>query len=54
MLVSHQANGILWKVPEIGDNHAWLDTQLDEIPVPTVFWNMRPRQRIACLSIDNY
>jgi LacI family transcriptional regulator len=54
MLVSHRVDGILWTIPEIGDNRAWLDTQLDAIPVPIVFLNMRPRQGIASLSIDNY
>jgi LacI family transcriptional regulator len=54
ILVSHQVDGILWTIPEIGDNHAWLDTWLDEIPVPIVFLNMHPRQGITSLSIDNY
>jgi LacI family transcriptional regulator len=54
MLVSHRVDGILWTIPEIGDNRAWLDTQLDAIPVPIVFLNMQPWQGIVSLSIDNY
>jgi LacI family transcriptional regulator len=54
LLLSHHVDGILWAIPEIGGNHAWLDMQRDEMPVPIVFLNMRPRQGTASVAIDNY
>ena len=53
-LLSHQVDGILWAVPEIGDNRAWLDTHLKDLPVPIVFLSMQPRPNISSLAIDNY
>jgi LacI family transcriptional regulator len=53
-LLSHQVDGLLWAVPEIGDNRAWIETRLAEVPVPIVFLAMKPRAGIACISVDNY
>ncbi len=53
-LLSHRVDGILWAVPEIGDNRAWLEGQLSEVPVPIVFLTMQPRPGIESLAIDNH
>ena len=49
-----QVDGILWAVPEIGDNHTWVDERLEKIPVPVLFVAMQPRKGISSVSTDNY
>ncbi len=51
---ARHVDGILWAVPEVGQNHAWLDGSIGEIATPIVFLDVPPRQGIATLSIDNY
>jgi LacI family transcriptional regulator len=53
-LLSRQVDGILWAVPEIGDNHDWLKDRLASIPVPVLFLTMEPRSGIPSISTDNY
>lgn len=53
-LLARQVDGILWVVPEIGDNHAWLDDRLKDISVPVLFIAMKPRPGVASLATDNY
>lgn len=51
---SHQVDGIIWAVPEIGDNHAWLDAFLPKIDFPLLFLTMPQRKDTAVVTIDNY
>ena len=53
-LLSHHVDGIVWAVPEIGDNHRWVDDILPDVPVPVVFLTMHERQGISTISVDNY
>jgi DNA-binding LacI/PurR family transcriptional regulator len=53
MLARH-VDGILWVVPEIADNHAWVEKSLDRYPVPVLFITMQPRTGISSISTDNY
>jgi LacI family transcriptional regulator len=53
-LLARQVDGILWLAPEIGDDHAWLNDRLGDIPVPMLFLSMRPRKGISSVSTDNY
>jgi LacI family transcriptional regulator len=53
-LLAHHVDGIVWAVPEVGDNHQWVDEILNDIPVPIVFLTMQPRSGISTVSIDNY
>jgi DNA-binding LacI/PurR family transcriptional regulator len=53
-LLARQVDGILWAVPEIGDNHSWVDERLEKIPVPVLFVAMLPRKGITSVSTDNY
>jgi LacI family transcriptional regulator len=53
-LLARQVDGILWAVPEIGDNHAWVDERLEKIPVPVLFIAMKPRNGIASVATDNF
>lgn len=53
-LLARQVDGILWAVPEIGDNHAWVDERLEKIPVPVLFLAMQPRNGIPSVGTDNF
>ncbi|MBL8063433.1 MAG: LacI family DNA-binding transcriptional regulator [Anaerolineales bacterium] len=53
-LLARQVDGILWAVPEIGDNHAWLDGRLQNISVPVLFIAMHPRPGVSSVATDNY
>ncbi len=53
-LNSRQVDGIIWAVPEIGNNRAWLDNQLPDLPVPTIFLTMSPKNGVPSVSVDNY
>lgn len=53
-LLARQVDGILWAVPEIGDNHTWVDERLGKIPVPVLFIAMQPRKGIFSVATDNH
>lgn len=53
-LLARQVDGILWVVPEIGDNHTWLDNHLQDISVPVLFIAMKPRLGVPSVATDNY
>src|SRR5512140_1677790 len=53
-LLSRHVDGIVWAVPEVGDNRRWVDEILSDVPVPVVFMTMRPRSDITSVSVDNY
>jgi LacI family transcriptional regulator len=50
---SRYVDGIIWAVPEIGNNHAWLENQDLRPSVPTVFLTMRPRSDQFTVTVDN-
>src|SRR5512139_2630479 len=53
-LITHRVDGILWAVPEVGNNRAWLETShLEQLP-PIVFLSMEPRPGLAVVAVDNY
>jgi DNA-binding LacI/PurR family transcriptional regulator len=53
-LLARQVDGILWSVPEIRDNHTWVDERLEKTPVPVLFIAMRPREGISSVATDNF
>lgn len=52
-LLSHHVDGILWAVPEVGENRGWVQNLLPTLSVPVVFLAMEPREDISVVSIDN-
>jgi len=52
-LLARHIDGLLWAVPEIGDNRDWVETGLKSIPVPTVFITMGSRPGFPIVSVDN-
>lgn len=53
-LLSHQVDGIIWAVAEVGNNREWLDSEPHGFTVPTVFLTMESRPDLHIVSIDNY
>jgi LacI family transcriptional regulator len=53
-LITYRVDGILWAVPEVGNNRAWLDSiHFDQLP-PIVFLSMEPRPGLAIVAVDNF
>jgi DNA-binding LacI/PurR family transcriptional regulator len=53
-LLSRHVDGIVWAVPEVGDNHCWVESVLKEIPVPIVFLAMERRPNLTIVNYDNF
>jgi LacI family transcriptional regulator len=53
-LLARHVDGIVWAVPEVGDNRRWVDEILNDVRVPVVFLTMQIRPGITTVSIDNY
>ena len=53
-LLARHVDGIVWAVPEVGDNRRWVDTILSDVRVPVVFLTMQPRPGISTVAVDNY
>jgi LacI family transcriptional regulator len=53
-LLARHVDGIVWAVPEVGDNRRWVDEILKDVRVPVVFLTMQPRPGITSVSVDNY
>lgn len=53
-LLSRQVDGIIWAVPEVGENRDWITTTALELSVPLVYLTMEPQTDISVVAIDNY
>lgn len=52
-LAARRVDGIIWAVPEVGDNRAWIrPNRLKQLP-PTVFLSMRPKPGLSVIAADN-
>jgi LacI family transcriptional regulator len=51
--VTRRVDGIVWAVPEIDDNRAWVKPEALENLPPIVFLFMAPRRDISIIGIDN-
>jgi len=52
-LVARRVDGIIWAVPQIGDNRAWINPeQLKDLP-PIIFLSMEPRPGLPVVAVDN-
>ena len=51
--VARRVEGVIWAVPEIGDNRTWIQSDLlDRLP-PVVFLSMEPRPGLSVVAVDN-
>jgi LacI family transcriptional regulator len=53
-LISRHVDGIIWAVPEVGENRNWVTKQSLDLDVPVVHLTMEPRENVSVVSIDNY
>ena len=53
-LFSRHVDGIIWAVPEIGENRKWVNNPPSDVAVPLVYLTMEPQKNITVVSIDNY
>jgi LacI family transcriptional regulator len=53
-LLSRHVDGILWAVPEVGENRNWVNEQALNLDIPIVYLTMERRENIHVVSIDNY
>jgi LacI family transcriptional regulator len=51
--IARRVEGIIWAVPEIGDNRAWIQPGLFEHLPPIVFLSMKPRPGLSVVAVDN-
>jgi LacI family transcriptional regulator len=53
-LITHRVDGILWAVPQVGNNRAWLEsTHMEQLP-PIVFLSMEPQPGLSIVAVDNF
>ena len=52
--LSRHVDGIIWAVPEVGENRNWINASPADIEVPLVYITMQPRNNLSIVSIDNY
>ena len=53
-LLSRHVDGIIWAVPEVGENRNWVNQQSLDLQIPIVYLTMEPKENISTVSIDNY
>jgi DNA-binding LacI/PurR family transcriptional regulator len=53
-LVERRVEGVIWAVPEVGDNHAWLQQHATRLGVPIVVTSTRQQPEAYVVNIDNY
>jgi LacI family transcriptional regulator len=53
-LLARQVDGIIWAVSEVGNNRAWLQDRLPNLPVPIIFLTMHPQAGLSIVAVDNY
>lgn len=51
--LSRHVDGIIWAVPEIGENRTWIRHHPMDLDVPIVHLTMEPQPGLSIVSIDN-
>ena len=52
--LSRHVDGIIWAVPEVGDNRKWVNRPPTDMEVPLVYLTMEPHENLSVVAIDNY
>lgn len=52
--LSRHVDGIIWAVPEVGDNRIWVKDASLDLAVPLVYLTMQAQNDISVVSVDNY
>jgi LacI family transcriptional regulator len=53
-LLARHVDGIIWAVPEVGENRSWVESVALDLDVPVVYLTMNPRPGLHIVSVDNY
>jgi LacI family transcriptional regulator len=53
-LISRHVDGMIWAVAEVGNNRAWLQEQVDRLPLPVLFLTMEVQPGVSIVTVDNY
>jgi LacI family transcriptional regulator len=53
-LLSHHVDGIIWAVPEVGENRNWINKQSLDLKLPVVYLAVESKEIISTVSVDNY
>ena len=53
-LLSRHVDGIIWAVPEIGDNRSWVNELSLDLDIPMVYLAMESCENICVVSLNNY
>lgn len=53
-LLTWHVDGIIWAIPEIGQNRTWLQRKAGQLPVPIVFISEQSIDNEYTVSVDNY
>ena len=53
-ILARQVDGIIWAVPEVGNNLSWLKENNFEFPIPILFLTIGSHPGIPSVSINNY
>lgn len=53
-LLARHVDGIIWAVPEVGENRDWIHKQSLDLKIPVVYLTMESNNNISTVSIDNY
>jgi DNA-binding LacI/PurR family transcriptional regulator len=53
-LVERRVEGLIWAVPEVDDNHAWLQEHATGLGMPVVVTSTRQQPDTHVVNIDNY
>lgn len=53
-MLSRHVDGIIWAVPEVGENRKWVNNPPIDVAVPLVYLTMATRENLSIVSVDNY
>lgn len=53
-LLSRHVDGIIWAVPEVGDNRTWVNKLSLDLDIPIVYLAMESKEKICVVSVNNY
>jgi DNA-binding LacI/PurR family transcriptional regulator len=53
-LLARHVDGIIWAVPEVGENRNWVNQQSLDLRIPIVYLTMEPKENIPDVAVDNY
>lgn len=52
-MLSRNVDGIIWHVPQVNNNHAWICNEVQHLETPVVFISTQPQAGISIADIDN-